>query len=56
VTGGQVIGCSTERKRFVDFQQFVTTVLLPEAIRQQVQTVVLIVDSEPTPTPRHVAA
>jgi hypothetical protein len=27
-------------QRFVDFQHFLTTVLLPEAIRRQVQTVV----------------
>jgi hypothetical protein len=56
VADGQVIGCCTERKRFVDFQHFLTTVLLPEAIRRQVQTVVLILDNGPTHAPKQLAA
>ncbi len=56
VADGQVIGCCTERKRFADFQHFLTTVLLPEAIRRQVQTVVLILDNGPTHAPKQLAA
>lgn len=55
VADGRVIGCCTARKRFVDFQHFLTTVLLPEAIRRQVQTVVLILDNGPTHAPKQLA-
>ncbi len=55
VADGQVIGCCTERKRCADFQHVLTTVLLPEAIRRQVQPVVLIVDNRPTHAPQQVA-
>jgi len=56
VADGQVIGCCTARKRFVDFQHVLTTVLLPEAIRRQAPPgVVLILDNGPTHAPKQLA-
>jgi hypothetical protein len=52
VADGQVIGQCTTRKRFVDFQAFITTVLVPEAQRRGVQTIALIVDNGPTHAPK----
>ena len=56
VADGPVMGFGTERTRVADFQHVVTTVLLPEAIRRQVQMVVLIVENGSTHTPTQVAA
>jgi len=56
VADGQVIGCCTARKRFVGFQRFLTTVLLPEAIRRQAPPgAVLILDTGPTHAPKRLA-
>ena len=52
VADGQVVGCCMTRKRFVDFQAFITSVLVPEAHRRGVHTVVLIVDTGPTHAPK----
>ncbi len=57
VAEGQVIGCCTERKRFADFQHFLTAALLPEAIRRQAPPgAVLILDNGPTHAPKQLAA
>lgn len=56
VADGQVIGCCTKRKRFVDFQTFIRTVLVPEAQRRGVQTIALIVDNGPTHAPKQLEA
>jgi len=38
-------GCCSRRKRFSDFQTFITTVLVPQAQRRGVHTIALIVDN-----------
>jgi hypothetical protein len=48
--GDGTVHCS--KKHFVDFQMFIQTVLVPEAQRRRVQTVVLIVDNGPTHAPK----
>jgi transposase len=40
------------RKRFVDFQYFITTVLVPEARRRGVHRIALIVDNGTTHAPK----
>jgi hypothetical protein len=52
VVDGQVLGRCSERKRFVDFQEFITTVLVPEAMRRGMQTIALIVDNGTTHAPK----
>jgi hypothetical protein len=52
VADGQVIGQCRTRKRFVDFQAFISSVLVPQAQRPGVHTVILIVDNEPTHAPK----
>jgi hypothetical protein len=52
VADGQVLGQCSERKRFVDFQRFITSVLLPEAQRRGVERVALILDNGPTHAPK----
>ena len=52
VADGEVIGCCTRRKRFVDFQSFIRSVLVREAQRRGVQRVALIVDNGPTHAPK----
>jgi hypothetical protein len=52
VADGKVVGQCHKRKRFVDFQAFITEVLLPEAKRRGVQRVGLIVDNGPTHAPK----
>jgi hypothetical protein len=52
VADGQVIGQCTSRKRFVDFQTFITSVLVPEAQRRGVDTIALIVDNGTTHAPK----
>jgi hypothetical protein len=52
----RVIRWYTARQRLVDFQHVLTTVLLPEAIRRQAPPgPVLILDTEPTHTPKQLA-
>jgi len=52
VADGQLIGQCHARKRFVDFQRFIQTVLVPQAQRRGVQTIALIVDNGPTHAPK----
>jgi DDE superfamily endonuclease len=52
VADGQVIGQCSRRKRFVDFQSFIQTVVVPQAQRRGVQTVALILDNGPTHAPK----
>ncbi len=52
VADGEVIGCCRARKRFVDFQTFIGTMLVREAQRRGVQTIALIVDNGPTHAPK----
>jgi hypothetical protein len=52
VADGQVYGLCTTRKRFVDFRSFVEEVLLPEALRRQVKTLILILDNGTTHAPK----
>jgi hypothetical protein len=41
-----------ERKRFVDFQTFLTQVIIPEAVRRQVRVIKLVLDNGPTHAPK----
>ncbi len=52
VADGQVVGQCYARKRFVDFQLFIQTVLVPEAQRRGVQRVALILDNGSTHAPK----
>jgi len=55
VVDGWVGGLCRQRKRFVDFQEFVLEVIVPEAIRRGVHTVALILDNGPTHAPKRMA-
>ena len=55
VADGQVYGQCTTRKRFVDFRSFVEEVILPEALRRQVKTLILILDNGTTHAPQQLA-
>jgi hypothetical protein len=52
VGDGQVVGACRTRKRFGEFQSFITEVLVPEAKRRGVQRVSLILDNGPTHAPK----
>jgi hypothetical protein len=52
VADGQVLGRCTARKRFVDFQSFISSVLVPEAQRRGMHTVALILDNGTTHAPK----
>jgi hypothetical protein len=52
VADGQVMGYCTQRKRFVDFQTFIKTVVVPEAHRRGVHTIALILDNGTTHAPK----
>lgn len=54
VADGPVVGQWSKRTRFVDFQPFITSVLVPEALRRGVTTLALIVDNGPTYAPKQV--
>jgi hypothetical protein len=41
-----------ERKRFVDFQAFLTQVIIPEALRRGVRVIKLVLDNGPTHAPK----
>lgn len=56
VADGQVYGLCQPRKRFVDFQHFLLTVIIPEALRRQVSTLALIVDNGTTHAPKQLEA
>ena len=42
---GQVYGTCRPRKYFADFQAFLLQEIIPEALRREVHTVILIVDN-----------
>jgi hypothetical protein len=52
VADGQVYGTCRERKCFVDFQAFLQQVIIPEALRRKVQTVIFILDNGTTHAPK----
>src|SRR2546430_8564553 len=52
VADGQVYGTCRQRKCFVDFQAFVQQQIIPEALRRQMQTVLLILDNGTTHAPK----
>jgi hypothetical protein len=52
VADGHVCGHVSVRKRFVDFQAFLTTVLVPQAQQRGVHTVRLVLDNGPTHAPK----
>ena len=52
VADGQVVGQCYARKRFVDFQLFMQTVVVPEARHRGVQSVALILDNGSTHAPK----
>jgi transposase len=52
VADGKVLGQCSARKRFVDFQAFITQVLVPEAKRRGVHSVGLILDNGTTQAPK----
>lgn len=55
VADGRVYGQCTTRKRFVDFRTFLEEVILPEALRRQVKTLILILDNGTTHAPKQLA-
>ena len=56
VADGHVYGTCRTRKCFIDFQAFVQQVILPEALRRKVTTVVLILDNGTTHAPKQLAS
>ena len=52
VADGKVYGICRPRKCFVDFQAFVQQVIIPEALRRQVQTLTFILDNGTTHAPK----
>jgi len=52
VADGQVMGQTSQRKRFVDFQAFLLTCVIPEALRRGVHTLKLILDNGTTHAPK----
>jgi len=52
VADGQIYGQCHARKRFVDFQAFLLTVIVPEALRRGVHTLALILDHGSTHAPK----
>jgi transposase len=52
VADGHVYGMCRNRKRFVDFQAFLLSVIIPEALRRGVHTLALILDNGPTHAPK----
>jgi hypothetical protein len=52
VADGHILGQCYKRKRFVDFQAFISEVLVVEAKRRGVQRVGLILDNGPTHAPK----
>ena len=56
VPDGQKYVRSAERKRFVDFQDFLIEIIIPEALRRGVHTIKLILDNGPTHAPKQLQA
>lgn len=54
VADGRVSGCCRARKRFSDFQVFVHSVLVPEALRRGVREIRLVLDNGPAHAPKQV--
>ena len=52
VADGRIYGMCRNRKRFVDYQAFLLTVIIPEALRRGVHTLALILDNGPTHAPK----
>jgi hypothetical protein len=52
VADGQKYGQTYQRKRFLDFQAFLLTVIIPEALRRGVHTLKLILDNGTTHAPK----
>jgi transposase len=52
VADGQIVGQCSARKRFVDFQAFISGVLVPEAQRRNMHTIALIMDNGTTHAPK----
>jgi DDE superfamily endonuclease len=52
VADGHILGRCTARKRFVDFQSFISAVLVPEAKRRNMHTIGLILDNGTTHAPK----
>jgi hypothetical protein len=52
IADGKVYGTCRQRKCFVDFQTFVQQIIIPEALRRQVQTVIFILDNGTTHAPK----
>lgn len=56
VADGQVYGLCQTRKRFVDFQHFLLTTIIPEALDRQIKTLALILDNGTTHAPKQLDA
>jgi hypothetical protein len=52
---GKMLGQCRERKRFVDFQTFISSVLVRETQRRGMRTIALIVDNGSTHAPKQLA-
>jgi len=52
VADGRVYGMCRNRKRFVDYQSFLLTVIIPEALQRGVHTLALVLDNGPTHAPK----
>jgi hypothetical protein len=52
VADGKIMGRCREQKCFVDFQAFISQIILPEALRRKVKRVVLIMDNGRTHAPK----
>ena len=52
IADGMKYGLTTSRKQFVDFQSFLQTVIIPEALRRKVHTLILILDNGTTHAPK----
>jgi hypothetical protein len=52
VPNGKTYAQGAERKRFVDFQTFLTQVIVPEAFRRRVRGIKLVMDNGPTHAPK----
>jgi hypothetical protein len=55
VADGHILGHCTSRQRFVDFQGFISSVLVPEAQRRGMHTVALILDNGTTHAPKQLS-
>jgi hypothetical protein len=52
VADGQKYVRTAERKCFVDFQAFLTQIIIPEALRRGIHTIKLVLDNGPTHAPK----